>query len=134
MSATFDFIKADFAATLFPLKTNLLVAEKHEKEVSEYIYQKILDDKQTSENFLAQQRVHATKPRGHLRRTVKLDPVAEYFLYDITYRNRAIFRPEVSNTRRSFGYRFMGGHSHSRTYSIQRVQAMFKRQQCKIQT
>lgn len=109
MSATFDFLKADFAATLFPLKTNLLVVEKHEKEVSEYIYQKILDDKQTADNFLAQQRVHATKPRGHLRRTVKLDPVAEYFLYDITYRNRAIFRPEVSNARRSFGYRFMGG-------------------------
>jgi hypothetical protein len=109
MSATFDFFKADFSGTLFPLKTNLLVAEKHEKEVSEYIYQKILDEKLTADNFLAQQRVHATKPLNHLRRTVKLDPVAEYFLYDITYRNRVIFRPEVSNARRSFGYRFMGG-------------------------
>lgn len=109
MSATFDFLKADFTGTLFPLKTNLLVAEKHEKEVSDYIYQKILDDKQAADNFLPQQRVYATKPHGHLRRTVKLDPVVEYFLYDITYRNRAIFRPEVSNTRRSFGYRFMGG-------------------------
>jgi hypothetical protein len=109
MSATFDFLKADFTGTLFPLKTNLLVAEKHEKEVSEYIYQKILDEKQAADNFLPQQRVYSTKPRGHLRRTVKLDPVVEYFLYDITYRNRAIFRPEVSNARRSFGYRFMGG-------------------------
>lgn len=109
MSATFEFIKADFAGTLFPLKTNLLVAERHEREVSEYIYQKILDEKLTADNFLSQQRVHATKPRSHLRRTVKLDPVAEYFLYDVTYRNRAIFRPEVSNPRRSFGYRFMGG-------------------------
>lgn len=109
MSATFDFVKTDFASTLFPLKTNLLVAEKHEQEVSEYIYQKILDDNQTADNFLSQQRVHATKPRDHLRRTVKLDPVAEYFLYDVTYRNRSIFRPEVSNARRSFGYRFMDG-------------------------
>jgi len=109
MSATFNFLKADFTGTLFPLKTNLLVAEKHEKEVSEYIYQKILDEKQAADNFLPQQRVYATKPRGHLRRTVKLDPVVEYFLYDVTYRNRAIFRPEVSNARRSFGYRFMGG-------------------------
>jgi len=75
MSAASDFLKADFAATLFPLKTNLLIAEMHEKEVSEYIYQKILDDKQVAENFLSQQRVHATKPRGHLRRTVKLDPI-----------------------------------------------------------
>lgn len=109
MSAAFDYMKSDFTGTLFPLKTNLLVAEKHEKEVSDYIYQKILDDKQEADNFLAQQRVYATKQGGHLRRTVKLDPVAEYFLYDISYRNRAIFRPEVSNVRRSFGYRFVSG-------------------------
>jgi hypothetical protein len=107
--STVDFIKADFTATLFPLKTNLLIAQKHGKDVSDYIYQNILNDKQTADNFLAQQRVYATKPHGHLRRTVKLDPVAEYFLYDIVYRNREIFRPEVSDTRRSFGYRFMGG-------------------------
>ncbi len=111
MSATFDFLKSDFTGTLFPLKTNLLVAEKHEKEVSDYIYQNIIDKTQKADCFLPQQRVYATKPRGHLRRTVKLDPVVEYFLYDITYRNRAIFRPEVSATRKSFGYRFMeGGH------------------------
>ena len=84
MSATFDFMKADFSATLFPMKTNLLVAEKHEKDLSDYIYQKILDEKQDADNFLSQQRVYATKPLGHLRRTVKLDPVAEYFLYDVT--------------------------------------------------
>jgi len=54
MSATFDFFKADFAGTLFPLKTNLLVVEKHEKEVSEYIYQKILDEKLPADNFLSQ--------------------------------------------------------------------------------
>jgi hypothetical protein len=109
MSTTFEFLKADFAATLFPLKTNLLIAEKHEKEISDYIYKKILDEANAADNFLPQQRVHATKPRGHLRRTVKLDPVAEYFLYDITYRNRNIFRPQVSAARRSFGYRFEGG-------------------------
>jgi hypothetical protein len=109
MSPTFDFLKADFTATLFPLKTNLLVAERHEKEISDYIYQKILDEKQMGDNFLPQQRVYATKPRGHLRRTVKLDPLAEYFLYDVTHRNKAIFRTEVSNARRSFGYRFRGG-------------------------
>lgn len=109
MSATQDFIKADFGGTLFPLKTNLLLTERHEAELSEYIYQKILDVQNKADNFLPQQRVHATKPRGHLRRTLKLDPVAEYFLYDVTYRNRAIFRPEVSKTRRSFGYRFKNG-------------------------
>lgn len=109
MSATYDFIKSDFGGTLFPLKTNLLMAERHEAELSEYIYQRVLDDQNKADNFLPQQRVHATKPRGHLRRTLKLDPVAEYFLYDVTYRNRAIFRAEVGKTRRSFGYRFKDG-------------------------
>ncbi|MCB0198383.1 MAG: hypothetical protein KDJ65_40965, partial [Anaerolineae bacterium] len=87
MPTTSDFYKADFSSTLFPLKMNLLMFEHHAKELEEYIYQKILDDKQLGDNFLPQQRVHATKPRGHLRRTTKLDPVAEYFIYDLTNRN-----------------------------------------------
>lgn len=109
MTGTGHFIKADFGSTLFPLKTNLLMAERHESEVSQYIYQCVLDENNTADNFLSQQRVYATKPHGHLRRTSKLDPVAEYFLYDVTYRNRSIFRPEVSGSRRSFGYRFKDG-------------------------
>lgn len=109
MTATADFIKNDFSGTLFPLKTNLLMAEKHEAELSDYIYQRVLDENNKADTFLPQQRVYATKPHGHLRRTLKLDPVAEYFLYDITYRNRAIFRSQVSNTRRTFGYRFKDG-------------------------
>jgi hypothetical protein len=108
--ATSDFFKADFASTLYPLRTNLLLVEHHEKEVSEYIYQKVLNEKIDTENFLPQQKVYATKPRGHLRRTVKLDPVAEYFIYDIIHRNRSLFRPEVSESRQSFGYRFKGGN------------------------
>lgn len=116
MSATTDFLRADSAATLFPLKTNLFVAEMHEKEISEYIYQRVLAEKNPEDNFLPQQRVYATKPRGHLRRTFKLDPVAEYFIYDVIYRNRTIFRPEVSATRRSFGYRFKSG-SHVSVHS-----------------
>jgi hypothetical protein len=109
MTATVDFYKSDFGSTLFPLKTNLLMFENHSVELSDYIYQEILDDAKVSENFLSQQRVFATKPKGHLRRTVKLDPVAEYFVYDIAYRNRSIFRPQVSDSRRSFGYRFQSG-------------------------
>ena len=77
MSATSDFITTDFGATLFPLKTNILMVTQHENEINEYIYQKILDEKNKSDNFLSQQRVYATKPHGHLRRTSKLDPVAE---------------------------------------------------------
>ena len=109
MSATQNFYKADFNSTLFPLKTNLLMVANHEEEISKYIYQCILDVAKSGDNFLAQQRVYSTKPRGHLRRTVKLDPVAEYYIYDVIYRNRAIFRGAVSEARLSFGYRFQHG-------------------------
>lgn len=91
------------------MRTNLIVLENYENELAEYISTRILSDEHPEDNFLPQQRVHATKPRGHLRRTVKLDPVAEYFLYDVVYRNRKIFRPQVGDQRRSFGYRFEKG-------------------------
>jgi hypothetical protein len=107
--STVDFFKADFPATLFPLKTNWYMVEKHSAEIDKYIYQRVLDESNEVDNFLPQQQVYATKPRGHLRRTVKLDPVAEYFIYDLTFRNRAIFRGEVSPARRSFGYKFAEG-------------------------
>lgn len=109
MSSTVEFFERDFSGTLFPLKTNLLLVQKHSAEMSDYIYQRILSDAHPEDNFLPQQRVYSTKPKGHLRRTVKLDPVAEYFLYDVVYRNRGVFRPEVSVFRRSFGYRFEKG-------------------------
>lgn len=109
MSGTSDLIKADFLGTLFPMKTNLIVLEHYENELAEYIRTRVLSDAHPGDSFLPQQRVHATKPHGHLRRTVKLDPVSEYFLYDVVYRNRTAFRPQVSSNRRSFGYRFQGG-------------------------
>lgn len=103
---TFNFMKLDFNSTLFPLKTNLIAAEFSSEEINNYIYTEISSNK---ENFLAQQRVFATKPHGHLRRTVKLDPVSDYFLYDIVFRNRKLFRGSVSEKRKCFGYIFKEG-------------------------
>lgn len=91
------------------MKTNLLVLKNYEKETAEYIASRVLSDAHPADNFLPQQRVYATKPRGHLRRTVKLDPVAEYFFYDTVYRNRSIFRAQAGPQRQSFGYRFKDG-------------------------
>lgn len=109
MTSTLSFMQEDFQSTLFPLKTNLIMAEYHEDELSNYIYQKVLRSDHLGDSFLPQQTVYATKPKGHLRRTVKLDPVAEYFIYDLIFRNKTIFRPQVSDTRRSFGYRLTNG-------------------------
>lgn len=109
MTRTIEFIKKDFGSTLYPLKTNLIMAEVNGDEILDYINNKILSDQHEGDNFLSQHKVYATKPRGHLRRTVKLDPVSEYFIYDVVYRNKSIFRPQVSDSRRSFGYRFHEG-------------------------
>lgn len=109
MASTLKFMEEDFKSSLFPLKTNLIMAEYHGGQISNYIYQNILSANHPGDNFLPQQRVYATKPRGHLRRTVKLDPVAEYFIYDLVFRNKTMFRPQVSDARRSFGYRITNG-------------------------
>lgn len=106
---TQNFYEADYFSTLFPMQTNRVMVQKFGKEISDYIYQKILDPTSPTDSFLLQQRVYATKPHGHLRRTVKLDPVAEYFIYDLVYRNRSQFRKPVSDIRASFGYRFDSG-------------------------
>ncbi|WP_156466605.1 antiviral reverse transcriptase Drt5 [Methylibium sp. Root1272] len=109
--STEKFFIGDFPSTLYPLQTNLLMVSKHGKEIAEYINNKILSDKpeHAGNCFLPQQRVYAPKPRNHLRRTVCLDPIASYFLYDIIYRNRASFRKPVSDARKCYGYRFDAG-------------------------
>src|SRR4051812_27189792 len=55
----------------------------------------------------------------HLRRTLKLDVVAEFFIYDFSYRNRSKFRKPYKESRSSFGYRFSDGSplNSSNTYS-----------------
>ena len=104
------FFQSDHGSTLFPLSTSRLMVEKHSQEISDYIYQKVLNESDKGDCFLSQQRVYSTKPNGHLRRTFKLDPVAEFFIYDVVYRNRQLFRPQVGDSRRSFGYRFSSGN------------------------
>ena len=107
-SKTISFFQKDFWSGLFPMQTNYLMITRLEKEISEYIYRKILSN-DDQHNFLPQQRVHADKSNGHLRRTLKLDPISEYYLYDIVYRNKTIFRKPVSENRKSYGYRFESG-------------------------
>lgn len=105
----------DLPRTLFPLNTNKVLVERGAKEILDYA--EALVDGQGS--FLPQRRVYANKDALHLRRTVKLDAVAEFFLYDLIYRNRTRFRKPHTKKRRHFGYRFEDGKpmSPSRSYS-----------------
>ncbi len=104
-----QYIIDDYPKTLFPLSTTKVIAENHGKETLQYVYEKVLDIKNTQHSFLSQTRCYASKQGFHLRRTVKLDPIAELFIYDIIYRNRNLFRKDFQKTRRSFGYQFEKG-------------------------
>ena len=101
-----NFYQEDFMRTLFPLSTNKILIEMGSAKISQYIDSLLLED---GGNFLPQITVHAAKDKYHLRRTVKLDVVAEYFIYDIVFRNRNRFRKPHSSDKLHYGYRFEGG-------------------------
>jgi hypothetical protein len=104
-----EFFDFDFNGTLFPMKTNLLLMKHHKHELAEYVGRVLSTDPSNSGyNFFAQARVYAAKPRNHLRRTVLLDPIATYFIYDLIARNSASFDLPSPENRRFFGYRFDG--------------------------
>lgn len=105
----------DCLKTLFPLNTTKVVVENKSKELLDYIYQKVLNQSEAEHSFLSQVRCYSSKHGLHLRRTVKLDPVAELFVYDLIYRNRERFRKDFNAQRRSFGYRFQDGKPISAT-------------------
>jgi hypothetical protein len=116
-SNSVSYLLSDYARTLFPLSTTRVLAENWGQQTLDYVYQKILNPTETEHSFLAQARCYSSKQGFHLRRTVKLDPVAELFIYDLIYRNRLRFRKDFRNTRRSFGYRFENGEPLSPTKS-----------------
>jgi hypothetical protein len=104
-----SYLLSDYPRTLFPLSTTRVIAETWGQQVLEYVYQKVLDPTEKEHSFLSQARCYSSKQGFHLRRTMKLDPVAELFIYDLVYRNRLLFRKDFGATRRSFGYRFEDG-------------------------
>jgi hypothetical protein len=88
-----EFFEYDYRSTLFPMETCRILIKQGAAQLEAYI-QRCLSKSgaDVGHQFLAQTRVYGAKPYGHLRRTVKLDPVAEYFLYDLVYRNKSRFR------------------------------------------
>lgn len=101
-----EFLLRDHGSTLFPLKMNRLLVERYSNQLREFIAKTVLVP---SGAFQNQHRVFAIKGGWFLRRTVKLDPVAEFFLYDIVYRNRNQFRRSQEKKRQVYGFRIPGG-------------------------
>lgn len=104
-----DFYLWDYEGTLFPMETCRLLVENSSDLLSNYI-SKIANSNEKDFSFLSQETVYASKTQHHLRRTMKLDPVAEYYLYDMAYKNRKIFRRSNNPARENFGYRFEDGN------------------------
>ena len=117
------YLLEDYPKTLFPLSTTKVVVENNAESLFEYIYEKVLNKNEKDYSFLSQVRCYSLKHDLHLRRTVKLDPVADLFIYDLIYRNRTTFRKDFNNNRRSFGYRFQDGRPISPTKSYANFKA-----------
>jgi hypothetical protein len=105
-----QFFLKDYDSSLFPLTTNRLMVERFSQQIRDFIQ---AEDLMGSGSFLLQQRVFASKRGWYLRPTVKLDPVAEFFLYDFVYRNRSLFRKAAIPNRKSFGFFIAGGEAES---------------------
>ena len=95
-----QYLLEDYRHTLFPLSTTSLLVERFASELRAYF---------SSNPFRPQTRCSAAKRGFHLRRTVKLDPPSELFVYDLVFRNRKQFRMDHSESRSSFGFLFKGG-------------------------
>ena len=115
---TVSYYEMDFPRQLFPLDTNRIPIARASTALGTFIYEQITHKQKSPDNFAPQIRAYAAKPRFHLRRTLKLDPVAEFYFYDLTYRHRATFRGNRTGRRRHFGYRFAKGAmiSSARSY------------------
>lgn len=118
---TLSFYLEDYPKTLFPLDTNRELIQRGEAEIKEFI-KKCLDDDEEAFAFAPQKRVYASKSGGYLRRTVKLDIVAEYYLYDVIFRNRKRFRKPHKEARTHYGYRFDSGSPIAATNAYGGVQ------------
>lgn len=105
-----EFFDWDFGSTLFPLRTNQILIRNAAADLAECCA-RILSTapEDASFSFYPQIRVHAAKPKGHLRRTLVLDPICSYFIYDLVSRNARLFPPPGDNRRRAFGYSFIDG-------------------------
>ena len=100
------YFEADFPRQLFPLETNKVLIVNSAEDIGKFVYESITHESNSNHQFLPQARAYSVKPAYHLRRTLKLDPIAEFFFYDITYRHRKVFKRNTSRTRKNFGYRF----------------------------
>ena len=103
-----EFYLEDYKEMLFPMETCRFIIEQSPELLSNFI-KNIEDTSKPEYCFLPQESVCASKAKQHIRRTKKLDPIAEYYMYEMAYKNKSIFRESSNPIRENFGYRFANG-------------------------
>lgn len=115
-----EFLLMDYPRTLFPLKTNRFLAEEGFDRLLNLAQPSMQEGNSVASvatAFLPQRKAAALKAGWHLRRTAKLDPVAEAFIYDFVFRNRRLIRGPMSSQRECYGYTFKDGFPQNPTLS-----------------
>jgi len=103
-----QFFLKDYDSTLFPLTTNRLMVEKFAPQIRGVHTER----RPKRERELPSAAARVCFERGwFLRPTVKLDPVAEFFLYDFVYRNERYSRKTPIPNRQSFGFYIVNGEA-----------------------
>lgn len=103
VSGTKKFILEDHPYTLFPMNLSKFLYNNFAAELDTFCNKVKMEEK-----FLTQTPVSASKPNYGLRNTYKLDPVAEWYIYRIVYRNKDKFKPRSGSNKR-YGYFFKEG-------------------------
>lgn len=115
------FYNDDYSQTLFPMETNRVIINAAPESLYNYIRDEILGKPDGS--FLTQTKVYASKHNKHLRKTSKLDPLADFFIYELVYRNRNTFRKDFKENRINHGFRFEAGKVISPRKSYRRFRS-----------
>lgn len=73
---TLQYFLEDYPRTLFPLATTHILIQNHADAILKHIYEKVLNQSEQEDSFVPQLPCYAFKTGFHLRRIVKLYPVA----------------------------------------------------------
>ena len=104
-----DYLLDDHSRTLFPLDLSKLLVKAGAARISQFLAEEIKPFAEKGMPFSPQLHCYSAKHGLHLRRTMKLDPVAEFFIYELVAGNRKHFKRDTRKRRRHYGYYFREG-------------------------
>lgn len=108
IKSTAEFVLADNARGLFPLASTLSFIRHGGRAIGKYLAARLQSADKSVVAFRTCPIEYALKDECHVRRTLVLDPVASYFLYDFVLSNRRQFAACEPGLRQSYGYAFAG--------------------------